>query len=251
MYACLIIFAVDQVSVAAFYRFVSLPNFADLRAPLLAAGHELELRGSVLLASEGVNGMASGSRSALEAFLEKLGKLGHCPPLDPKWSTCDRHPFARWKVRLKKEIVAMKAVEVDLTSYIGTYATAAEWNALLDDPGVTVVDVRNSFEVEFGTFPGSVDPGTRGFREFASFAHEQLPDKSQPIAMFCTGGIRCEKAAAYLAAKGYTDITQLKDGILGYLEHVEQAENRWRGSCFVFDERIALNADLKPAEPEP
>ena len=231
---------------AAFYRFFSLPHYAELRAPLLERGAALDLRGSILLASEGVNGTISGSREGLEEVLRLIADLGETSFLEPKWSYCDAQPFARWKVRLKKEIVALKTLDADPLAFPGHYATPQEWNELLGRDDVTVIDVRNSFELGYGTFPGAVDPETRGFREFTSFARERLTDKSKPIAMFCTGGIRCEKAAAYLAANGYQDVVQLKGGILGYLEHVQPEENRWQGSCFVFDERVALGPDLKP-----
>jgi len=246
VYADVIIVAVEEVSVAAFYRFYPPPNFAAMRQPLFELGAAEGLRGSVLLASEGVNGTVSGSRSGIQLLLEWIVRQSGMPPIEAKWSACTEHPFGRWKVRLKMEIVALKAESADPCLHPGRYAGPAEWNALLQDPAVTVVDVRNSFELAYGMFPGSVDPGTLDFCEFAEYANSHFQDRSKPIAMYCTGGIRCEKAAAFLAARGYENVTQLHGGILGYLEHVPQDENRWQGACFVFDERVALGPDLKP-----
>jgi UPF0176 protein len=236
--------------VAAFYQFAALPDFRELREPLRALCAELGLRGSVLLAHEGINGTIAGSDEGIAAFVEALqhGELfgGRLHNLELKYSTADAIPFARLKIRLKKEIVTLGDAGVDPTRRVGTYVDAADWNELISDPGTLVVDTRNAFEVAMGTFEGAVDPGIKSFGEFKNFTAQQLdPAKHRRIAMFCTGGIRCEKASAYLLARGFAEVFHLKGGILKYLEDMPASESRWRGECFVFDERIALGHGLR------
>lgn len=236
--------------VAAFYQFAALPDFRELREPLRALCTALELKGSVLLAHEGINGTVAGSDDGIAAFVDALqhgelfgGRLGH---LELKYSAAEAMPFRRLKVRLKKEIVTLGDVSVDPTQQVGTYVDAINWNALISDPDTLVLDTRNAFEVAMGTFEGAVDPGIRNFGEFKQFATQQLdPQKHRRIAMFCTGGIRCEKASAYLLARGFVEVFHLKGGILKYLEGVPERESRWRGECFVFDERVALGHGLR------
>ncbi len=236
--------------VAAFYQFAALPDLRELREPLRALCTSLGLKGSVLLAHEGINGTLAGSDEGIAAIVEALqhgdlfgGRLDH---LELKYSTADTPPFRRLKVRLKKEIVTLGAAGVDPTKQVGTYVDAAHWNDLVADPDTLVLDTRNSFEVAMGTFEGAVDPGITSFGEFKEFAAHQLdPAKHRRIAMFCTGGIRCEKASAYLLARGFAEVFHLKGGILQYLEGVPESESRWRGECFVFDERVALGHGLR------
>ena len=236
--------------VAAFYQFAALPDFRELREPLRAICARLGLKGSLLLAQEGINGTIAGTPDSVDAFVGEL----QCGPLfgdrldnlELKFSLSATMPFGRMKVRLKKEIVTLGAPQVDPTRQVGTYVDAAEWNALISAPDTLVIDTRNAFEVAMGTFEGAVDPGIRSFGQFKDFAAQHLdPARHRKIAMFCTGGIRCEKASAYLLSHGFAEVYHLKGGILRYLEGVPEHQSRWRGECFVFDERIALGHGLR------
>jgi UPF0176 protein len=236
--------------VAAFYQFAALPDFRELREPLRAICARLGLKGSVLLAQEGVNGTIAGTPDSVDALVRELqhGPLfgDRLDNLELKFSLGATMPFGRMKVRLKKEIVTLGDPQVDPTRQVGTYVDAAEWNALMSAPDTLVIDTRNAFEVAMGTFEGAVDPGIRSFGQFKEFAAQHLdPAKHQKIAMFCTGGIRCEKASAYLLSQGFAEVYHLKGGILRYLEGVPEHQSRWRGECFVFDERIALGHGLR------
>ena len=236
--------------VAAFYQFAALPDFRELRTPLLALCASLELRGTVLLAHEGINGTLAGSHDGIAAFVEALqeGPLfsGRLDRLELKYSSAAAMPFQRLKVRLKKEIVTLGDASVDPATQVGTYVDAAHWNALISEPDTLLLDTRNAFEVAMGTFEGAVDPEIRSFGEFKEFTERKLdPQKHRRIAMFCTGGIRCEKASAYLLARGFAEVFHLKGGILQYLEDVPESQSRWRGECFVFDERISLGHGLR------
>ena len=236
--------------VAAFYQFAALPDFRELREPLRAICAGLELKGSVLLAHEGINGTIAGEAASIDALVEELqaGNLfgGRLDNLELKFSSAAAMPFARLKIRLKKEIVTLGDTAVDPTRLVGTYVEPSEWNALMAASDTLVIDTRNEFEVAMGTFEGAVDPGIKSFGQFKDFAARQLdPSKHQRIAMFCTGGIRCEKASAYLLARGFAKVYHLKGGILKYLEGVPEAESRWRGECFVFDDRVALSHGLR------
>jgi UPF0176 protein len=236
--------------VAAFYQFAALPDFRELREPLRAACAGLGLKGSVLLAHEGINGTLAGSADAVGQLIQALrngdlfgGRLDH---LELKFSTASAMPFQRLKIRLKKEIVTLGDISADPTRQVGIYVEPADWNALIAAPDMLLIDTRNAFEVAMGTFSGAVDPGIRSFGQFKDFAARQLdPVKHRKIAMFCTGGIRCEKASAYLLSRGFAEVYHLKGGILKYLEGVPEAESRWRGECFVFDERVALGHGLR------
>jgi UPF0176 protein len=236
--------------VAAFYQFAALPDFRELREPLRAACAGVGLKGSVLLAHEGINGTLAGSADAVGQLIQALrdgdlfgGRLDH---LELKFSTASAMPFQRLKIRLKKEIVTLGDISADPTRQVGIYVDPADWNALIAASDTLVIDTRNAFEVAMGTFSGAVDPGIRSFGQFKDFAARQLdPSKHRKIAMFCTGGIRCEKASAYLLSRGFAEVYHLKGGILKYLEGVPETESRWRGECFVFDERIALGHGLR------
>jgi len=236
--------------VAAFYQFTALPDYRELREPLRAICTGLKLKGSVLLAHEGINGTLAGSAEAVAALIEELrrGDLfgGRLDNLELKFSGASAMPFRRLKIRLKKEIVTLGDAAADPTRQVGIYVDPADWNALIATPETLVIDTRNAFEVAMGTFTGAVDPGIRSFGQFKEFAARHLdPAKHRRIAMFCTGGIRCEKASSYLLSRGFAEVYHLKGGILKYLEGVPEAESRWRGECFVFDDRVALGHGLR------
>jgi UPF0176 protein len=236
--------------VAAFYQFAALPDFRELREPLRAICAGLKLKGSVLLAQEGINGTLAGSEDAIDELIKELrdGALfgGRLDNLELKFSAATAMPFQRLKIRLKKEIVTLGDAATDPTRQVGIYVDPADWNALIATPDTLVIDTRNAFEVAMGTFPGAVDPGIKSFGQFREFAARHLdPAKHRKVAMFCTGGIRCEKASAYLLARGFAEVYHLKGGILKYLEGVPEAESRWRGECFVFDDRVALGHGLR------
>ena len=236
--------------VAAFYQFVALPDFRELREPLRAFCAGLGLKGSVLLAAEGINGTLAGSADGIAALVAELleGALfgGRLDNLELKYSTAETMPFGRMKVRLKKEIVTLGDQAADPLAQVGIYVDPSDWNALIASPDTLVIDTRNAFEVAMGTFEGAVDPKLASFGQFRDFVAQKLDAaKHRKIAMFCTGGIRCEKASALLLAQGYGEVYHLKGGILRYLEEVPETESRWRGRCFVFDERVALGHGLR------
>jgi len=236
--------------VAAFYQFAALPDFRGLREPLRAVCAGLRLKGSVLLAHEGINGTLAGSADAITALVEELrcGALfgGRLDNLELKFSRASAMPFQRLKIRLKKEIVTLGDAGTDPTRQVGIYVDPADWNDLIATPDTLVIDTRNAFEVAMGTFAGALDPGIKSFGQFKDFAARNLdPAKHRRVAMFCTGGIRCEKASAWLLARGFAEVYHLKGGILSYLEGVPEAESRWRGECFVFDDRVALGHGLR------
>jgi UPF0176 protein len=235
--------------VAALYQFIALPDFRDLRPPLRALCERLGLKGTLLLAPEGINGTLAGTASAIDALVHELqhGAVfgARLDNLELKFSTAAEMPFRRLKVRLKKEIVTFGDRRADPSRAVGTYVDAGAWNALLDAPDVVLIDTRNRFEVDMGTFQGAIDPNIRRFSEFRDFADTKLdPARHRRIAMFCTGGIRCEKASSYLLASGFSEVYHLKGGILKYLEDVPAEHSRWNGECFVFDEREALGHGL-------
>jgi len=238
------------LKVAALYQFAALPDFRELREPLRALVAGLGIKGSVLLAHEGINGTVAGSDEGIDAFVGELqhGPLfgGRLDNLELKFSSASEMPFQRLKVRLKKEIVTLGDTAADPTQLVGTYVEPSDWNALIAAPDTLIIDTRNAFEVAMGTFEGAVDPGIKSFGQFKDFAARHLdPAKHRRVAMFCTGGIRCEKASSYLLSRGFAEVYHLKGGILKYLEGVPEAHSRWRGECFVFDERVALGHGLR------
>ncbi|MCM2374540.1 rhodanese-related sulfurtransferase [Rhodopirellula sp. ICT_H3.1] len=239
------------VLVAALYRFTPLVDHESLQGPLQDRMRKDELRGSLLLAAEGINGTISGRPPVLRAFVQWLRQFehdGHLPfeATDVKWSGCDELPFRRARVRLKKEIVTMGVEGIDPLQSVGTYVDPEDWNSLVDDPDVILIDTRNDYEVEIGTFAGAVNPKTDTFREFPKFVEENLDPQQHPkVAMFCTGGIRCEKSTAYLKERGFSEVYHLRGGILNYLEKVSPEESRWRGECFVFDSRVSVDHELQ------
>ena len=236
------------IRVAAFYRFTPFPDFAAMRPPLLALCEDQRAKGTILLAPEGINGTIAGTPVAIDAVLAHIRALPGCTDLEVKIATAPATPFHRMKVRLKREIVTMGAPGLDPTA-VGDYVAPADWNALIDDPETLLIDTRNDYEVRVGTFAGAVDPATASFGDFPAWfrAHrDDLLAGKRRIAMFCTGGIRCEKATAFLKAEGVDEVFHLQGGILKYLEEVPAAESVWQGECFVFDERVAVGHGLAP-----
>ncbi len=236
--------------VAAFYQFTALPDFRALREPLRTICAGLALKGSVLLAEEGINGTLAGPAEAIDALLAELrhGALfgGRLDRLELKFSTARAMPFRRLKIRLKKEIVTLGDAAADPTRQVGIYVEPSDWNALIASEDTLLIDTRNAFEVAMGTFESAIDPQIESFGQFKDFVAQRLdPDKHRRIAMFCTGGIRCEKATSHLLARGFREVYHLKGGILNYLEQMNELESRWRGTCFVFDDRVALGHGLK------
>ena len=235
--------------VAALYRFVALPQFESLRAALEDVMGENDIRGSLLLASEGINGTIAGSKLGVQAVLEHLRKIPEFAELEVKYSYCQEQPFRRGKVKLKREIVTMGVDGIDPNQSAGTYVDPEHWNALISDPDIVVIDCRNDYEVSIGSFEGAINPGTETFREFPDYVEDNLdPEKQKKVAMFCTGGIRCEKSTALLKQKGFDEVYHLKGGILKYLEQVPQGESKWQGDCFVFDGRVSVGHGLAEGE---
>lgn len=235
-----------MIRVCALYRFTPFDDPAALREPLLQACEDAGVRGTLLLAHEGINGTIAGLEAGIEAVLAHIRALPGCAALDIKRSYADTMPFHRTKVRVKAEIVTMGEPAIDPLD-AGHYVEPAEWNALIADPKTVLIDTRNDYEVAVGTFAGAVDPETRTFREFPAWFRDHRDDLlagKKQVAMFCTGGIRCEKATAFLKAEGVEDVFHLKGGILKYLEEVPAEESAWTGECFVFDERVAVGHAL-------
>ena len=231
-------------SIAAFYRFVALPDYQDLRPQIFQRALELGIKGTILLAAEGINATISGTLDNLEAFFAYLAQDERLQEMDTKWSKDENNPFPRLKVRLKKEIVTL-GVPVDPTQKVGEYVAPENWNQLISDPDVLLIDTRNDYEVKVGTFKGAVDPKTQSFGEFPQYVKHNVKEKKRKIAMFCTGGIRCEKATSYMLDQGFEQVYHLKGGILNYLEKVPAKESLWEGECFVFDGRVAVENGVK------
>ncbi len=232
--------------VATFYKFVSLEDLRTKQETLLQRCLELEIQGTILLAPEGINGTIAGSRHSIDAILAWLRSHPALGDLEHKESFTSSPPFQRMKVRLKEEIVTLGMPEVQPSQQVGTYVSPKDWNQLIADPEVTVIDTRNQYEIEIGSFKGAKNPETESFREFPQYVHGHLdPQKQKKLALFCTGGIRCEKATSYLLSQGFTEVYHLKGGILKYLAEVPQEESLWQGECFVFDHRTAVNQDLE------
>ncbi|HEY9614725.1 rhodanese-related sulfurtransferase, partial [Allocoleopsis sp.] len=232
--------------VATFYKFVKLPDFAEKRDTLLSHCEAQGIKGTILLAAEGINGTIAGSRQAIDSVLSFLRSDPRLIDLEHKESPADSPPFDRLKVRLKKEIVTLGLPEIDPSDRVGTYVSPQEWNALISDPEVTLIDTRNDYEVSIGTFQGAQNPKTASFRQFPNYVRTHLdPTKHKKVAMFCTGGIRCEKATSLMMAQGFQEVYHLQGGILKYLEEVPPEESLWQGECFVFDQRVAVEHGLE------
>ncbi len=238
-------------TVAALYHFTRFDDPAALRPGVLATCEKLGVRGSLLLAREGINGTIAGTPAAIHAVLDAVRALPGCGDLDWKESRSAEMPFGRMKVRLKREIVTMGRPDIDPCARAGHYVAPERWNALISAPDVAVIDTRNAYEVSIGTFAGAIDPDTAAFREFPHWWEENRERfHNKRIAMFCTGGIRCEKATNFVLGQGVEDVFHLKGGILKYLERVPEAQSLWRGECFVFDERVSLGHGLRPGRHE-
>ncbi len=236
----------NNVVVCALYKFAVLNDYKTLRQPLLDIMLANGVHGTLLLAREGINGTIAGSRSGIDAVQAWLASDERFNGIDYKESFVDTQPFKRTKVKLKKEIVTMGVDGIDPKRIVGTYVEPGEWNALISDPEVLLVDTRNQYEVEIGTFTHAVNPATDTFREFPEYVKQNLdPAKHKKVAMFCTGGIRCEKSTAYLREQGFEEVYHLKGGILKYLEEVPEEQSLWKGECFVFDDRVTVNHRLE------
>jgi UPF0176 protein len=239
----------NAVVVCAMYKFVTLENFEALREPLCSTMENLGIKGTLLIAQEGINGTVAGSREGIDALLKWLNAEPRLSGIVTKESYTAELPFYRTKVKLKKEIVTMGVEGIDPKQVVGTYVKPQDWNALIEDPDVVLIDTRNDYEVEIGTFKGAVDPKTTTFREFPDYVKDNMdPAKQKKVAMYCTGGIRCEKSTAYMKEQGFDEVYHLEGGILKYLEEVPQEESLWEGECFVFDSRVAVNHQLEKGQ---
>ncbi|NBE09199.1 oxygen-dependent tRNA uridine(34) hydroxylase TrhO [Paragemmobacter ruber] len=238
-----------MLTVAALYHFTRFDAPATLRDGLLSCAMAQGVKGSLLLAREGINGTIAGTRQGIDAVLGHIRALPGCADLEWKESPAAEMPFGKMKVKLKREIVTMGKPDVDPTARVGHYVDAAEWNALIAAPDVAVIDTRNDYEVSIGTFAGAIDPGTRSFSEFPAWWEENRDRfHNKRIAMFCTGGIRCEKSTNWLLQQGVTEVFHLKGGILKYLETVPEDQSLWQGECFVFDKRVSVGHGLVPGQ---
>lgn len=235
-----------MINVVSFYRFVDIAEPDKIRAALEAVCADEGLLGTVLLAGEGVNGTLAGSASGVNAVFDWLqSNLDLEKPLDARWTQAAAPPFRRLRIRVKNEIVTLGRPDIRPQQGTGKHVSPQAWNRLVDDPHTLVIDTRNHYEIEVGSFPGAVDPGTDSFRHFPEFAENlAATDRERPVAMFCTGGIRCEKASALMQELGFAEVYQLQGGVLNYLAEVDDEDNRWRGECFVFDSRVAVDRDL-------
>ncbi|MEM7116334.1 MAG: rhodanese-related sulfurtransferase [Chloroflexota bacterium] len=240
-----------QFTIVTFYKFVELTDFAERRAVLKAFCVERGIRGSILLAQEGINATVAGEETAVNQLLTHLRSDPAFADLEHKTSYSDFNPFRRMKVRLKREIVNMQVPNVDPREQVGTYVAPKDWNELISDPDVLVIDTRNDFEVKIGSFMGAVDPNTKSFHEFPDYVEAELGDrKHKKVAMFCTGGIRCEKATSFMVSQGFEQVFHLQGGILKYLEDVPAEESLWEGECFVFDGRVTVDQHLQKGTAE-
>jgi UPF0176 protein len=235
-----------QITVCALYKFVRLSDFKAMREPLLQKMLAHDVKGTLLLAEEGINGTIAAEQAGIDAVLDYLNADKRIAPVSYKVSYTEENPFHRTKVKLKKEIVTLGVEGLDPTKVVGTYVKPSQWNELISDPDVLLVDTRNDYEVEIGTFKNAVNPNTTSFREFPEYVAKNLDKtKHKKVAMFCTGGIRCEKSTAYLKEQGFEEVYHLEGGILKYLEEVPPEQSLWQGECFVFDGRVAVDHNLQ------
>jgi UPF0176 protein len=239
----------SQIVVCALYKFVTLPDYQQLRQPLFDVMDSNQIRGTLLLAREGINGTVAGSRPSIDTLLNWLRTDPRLTEIDYKESYTDIPPFNRTKVKLKNEIVTMGIEGIDPRRVVGTYIDPKDWNQLILEPDVLLIDTRNDYEYKVGTFKNAINPNTESFREFPQYVKEHLdPQRHKKVAMFCTGGIRCEKSTAFLKEQGFQEVYHLKGGILKYLEEVPEQETLWQGECFVFDERVTVNLKLEKGD---
>ena len=235
-----------MLTICALYKFIRLDDFEEIQVPLKIFLESLNIRGTLLLAKEGVNGTISGDNDSIMKSLDYLQKDERLVGLEYKFSYSEKPPFKRLKVKLKKEIVTLGVSNIDPIFSSGTYVKPADWNELINDPDVVLIDTRNNYEFEIGSFKGSINPNTETFREFPAYTKNNLEKyRDKKIAMFCTGGIRCEKSTAYLKSKGFENVFHLQGGILKYLEEIKEDESLWEGECFVFDDRVAVKHNLE------
>ena len=238
-----------DIVVCALYRFVRLDDYRALREPLHDLLVQNGIRGTILLAPEGINGTVAGSRAGIDAMRDWLCSDARLAEIDCKESYAEQMPFKRTRVRLKREIVTMGVPDIDPNHDAGRHVEPSEWNTLISDPDVLLIDSRNDYEIKVGSFRNALNPNTTTFREFPAFVKTRLDqDRHKKIAMFCTGGIRCEKSTAYLKQQGFDEVYHLKGGILKYLEQISEADSLWEGECFVFDERVTVNHHLQPGQ---
>ena len=235
-----------MLTICALYKFTRLDDFEEIQDPLKLFLDSLNIRGTLLLAREGVNGTIAGDNDSIMKSLDYLQKDNRLVGLEYKFSYSEKPPFKRLKVKLKKEIVTLGVSNIDPTFSSGTYVKPADWNELINDPDVVLIDTRNNYEFEIGSFKGSINPNTETFRQFPAYTKNNLEKyRDKKIAMFCTGGIRCEKSTAYLKSKGFENVFHLQGGILKYLEEVKEDDSLWEGECFVFDDRVAVKHNLE------
>lgn len=236
----------NNIVVAALYKFTRFSDFEQYREPILTTMLDNDVKGTLLIASEGINGTISGSRQGIDTILDYLRSIDAIGSFTFKESYTDAQPFYRTKVKLKKEIVTMGVENIDPLQSVGRYVKPADWNALISDPDVILIDTRNDYEVQIGTFQNAINPNTETFREFPDYvANEMDPAKHKKVAMFCTGGIRCEKSTAFMREQGFEEVYHLEGGILKYLEEIPASESMWQGECFVFDNRVSVNHNLE------
>ncbi len=236
-------------TVCALYQFVRLDDFEKFREPLRELMVDLEIKGTVLLALEGLNGTVAGTQDSIDTFLNFLDEDGRFDHLEIKFSYSDKLPFKRLKVKLKKEIVTLGVSGIDPKESVGTYVSPQDWNDLISDPDVVLIDTRNNYEHEIGSFKGAINPSTETFREFPEYTKNNLEQyRGKKVAMFCTGGIRCEKSTAYLKTQGFDTVYHLHGGILKYLEQMPEQDSMWEGECFVFDDRVAVKHNLEQGQ---
>ncbi len=239
----------ESITVCALYKFVTLDDYEALQEPLREKASALNLKGTILLAKEGINGTIAGLADDIHAIIAYLEHDSRFLNIDYKYSTTTERPFYRMKVKLKREIVSLGVPNVDPNLAVGQYVEPEDWNALISDPEVLLIDTRNDYEVEIGSFEGALNPETTTFRQFPDYVAKHCePKKHKKVAMFCTGGIRCEKASSYMLGQGFDEVYHLKGGILNYLEQVDPAESRWQGECFVFDNRVAVDHHLQDGQ---
>lgn len=237
----------NQYLIAALYKFVTLEDFEEMRGPLKQFCVERDIRGSILLASEGINGTICGPEHGVRELLAHLRSDPRMATLEHKEARSHRHVFKKMKVRLKQEIVRLAVDGIDPNKEVGTYVKPQDWNELISDPDVVVIDTRNDYEFAFGTFERALNPKTQSFREFPDWVHQAIELEEKPkVAMFCTGGIRCEKATGWMLQNGFDEVYHLEGGILKYLEEIPQDKSLWKGECFVFDDRVSVDHNLEP-----
>lgn len=240
-----------EIVIAAFYKFVPLVDFETMRQPILAKMHEMNIKGTLILAQEGINGGFAGHREQMDLFYQYLHSFPNLAEIKFKESFDECNPFEKAKVKLRKEIVSMGVKGIDPITSPGVYLDPAQWNELIQDPEVILLDTRNEYEYDLGTFKDAINPKIDNFREFPEYVQQHLSDKKdKKIAMFCTGGIRCEKTTAYMKEQGFEHVYQLHDGILNYIETMPHDESKWEGACFVFDDRVAVDKKLERVYPQ-